>query len=104
MTLYDLMAGFTLTLIAWLIWQNAGFRDRAIALAKQHCQQVDVQLLDDTISMTKLRFKRDQRGNFALSRMYEFEFTATGEQRYRGQIELFGKRIHSIEMQPHQIH
>lgn len=104
MTLFDLTIGFTLLFAAWLIWQNAGFRDRAIALAKQHCDHVDVQLLDDTICLTRLRAKRDQRGNLALSRRYEFEFTATGEQRYRGQLDLLGERLHRIELEAHQIH
>ncbi|MBU3069300.1 DUF3301 domain-containing protein [Aestuariicella sp. G3-2] len=103
MTIYDLMIAFAVGLIGLLIWQNAGFRDRAIGLAKQHCEHMDVQLLDDTVSLLSLRPKRDKRGNFSIARRYEFEFTATGDYRYRGEMTLMGKRLYDVELEPHRI-
>ncbi|GAA5316459.1 MAG: hypothetical protein AseanaTS_16630 [Candidatus Pelagadaptatus aseana] len=102
MTLYDLMIAFILVLIGLIIWQNAGFRDRALGLAKQQCEHRDVQLLDDTVSLKTLWFGKDRRGNIGLRRVYEFEFTATGERRYRGEMSLLGTRLESVELEPHQ--
>ena len=65
---------------------------------------MDVQLLDDTISLVRWRIERDRRGNFALARYYEFEFTVTGDRRYQGQLVLFGTRVRSVELQPHRVH
>ena len=104
MTLPDLMIAFAIAVVGGVIWQNAGYRDRAIGLAKQHCERMDVQLLDDTISLTKIRLKRDGRGNIALSRHYEFEFTATGDRRYQGKMTLFGSRIDNVELEAHRVH
>ncbi|MGH1372169.1 MAG: DUF3301 domain-containing protein [Cellvibrionaceae bacterium] len=103
MTIYDLMIAFGVGCIGLLIWQNAGFRDRAIALAKQHCEQMNVQLLDDTISLMKLRLKKDRRGNFAVSRSYEFEFSSDGDRRYHGKLTLHGIRLDHVELEPHRV-
>ena len=103
MTIYDLMIAFGIGCIGLLIWQNAGFRDRAIGLAKQHCEQMNVQLLDDTISLMKLRLKKDRRGNIAVARCYEFEFTSDGDRRYRGELTLHGTRLDRVELAPHRV-
>ncbi|NHN39096.1 DUF3301 domain-containing protein [Pseudomaricurvus alcaniphilus] len=103
MTLSHLVIAFAVILVAALAWQNAGFRDRALGCARQHCERMQVQLLDETIALVRISIGRDQRGNFGLRRQYEFEFTVTGENRYRGQLRLFSRRIESIELQPHQV-
>ncbi len=102
MTIYDLMIAFALGLVGLMIWQNAGFRDRAVGLARQHCEHMNVQLLDDTVSLISLRPRRDKRGNFKLARRYEFEFTATGDQRYHGELTLMGRQLSTIELAPHR--
>ncbi len=86
-----------------LIWQNAGIRDRILALAKQQCEHQQVQLLDDTVSLIKIRFKRDKRGRMGLLRFYQFEFTATGERRYQGELIMLGKRLEDFSLEPHQV-
>jgi hypothetical protein len=102
MTLYDLMIAFVIGLIGLIIWQNAGFRDRALALARQQCDHRDVQLLDETVGLKKMSFGKDSRGNFGIRRVYEFEFTATGERRYRGEMSLLGIRLENVELEAHQ--
>ena len=103
MTLYDLIIAFGVGLVGFFIWENAGFRDRAIALAKQHCEHQDVQLLDDTIALLSVKLKRDHRGNVGVTRSFEFEFTSTGDQRYQGELILHGKKLLHVELQPHRI-
>lgn len=104
MTLYDVMIAFAVGLAGLLLWQNAGVRERATGIAKQHCQQMDVQLLDDTVSLVSLRPHRDKRGNFHIARRYEFEFTATGDFRYRGELTLLGQHLYDLKLEPHRIH
>lgn len=104
MTLYELMIFFVVGLVGVLLWQNAGVRERAIGIARQHCAQVDVQLLDDTVSLVSLRPRRDRRGNFYIARRYEFEFTSTGDSRYRGELTLLGHHLYDLQLEPHRIH
>lgn len=87
--------------VAWLIWQNTGRREQAIAAAMRHCQKQEVQLLDQTVSLNRLRpYWKDQ---LCLERHYGFEFTSTGERRYKGHLTLIGKRLGQIELEPHRI-
>src|SRR5690606_20187800 len=63
---------------AWL-WHAHGLRERALALVKQHCAKMDVELLDGNVHLRGLRLLRDARGRLRLARIYGFEFTVTGE-------------------------
>lgn len=84
----------------WL-WRTLGLRDRALALVRQHCRQADVQLLDESIYLNRVRIRRVKGLRVALERRYGFEFTVTGERRYQGHVELHGARLHHIELAPH---
>lgn len=88
-------------LIGFWIWRGMGLRDRALGLVRQHCKKADVQLLDESIALTRLRIGRDQAGRFCIRRWYGFEFTVTGERRYAGSVELQGARLAKIELAPH---
>jgi len=87
---------------AWL-WRGHGIRERALLLAKQHCARLDIELLDGAVALRRLAWQRDARGRRRLARLYDFEFTVTGEQRLRGEISMFGQRLGRIELQPHPI-
>lgn len=87
--------------IGFWLWRTLGLRDRALALVRQHCRQADVQLLDESIYLNKVRIGRSKGLRFALVRRYGFEFTVTGERRYHGYVELYGPRLRHIELAPH---
>lgn len=88
-------------LIGTWIWRGMGLRDRALSLVRQHCKQVDVQLLDESIALTRIRLGRNRQGRVGVIRSYGFEFTVTGERRYGGSIQLQGARLMGIELAPH---
>lgn len=84
---------------AWW-WRTHGVRERALALAKQHCAREGVELLDEAIALQRFRLRRDGRGNLRLAREYAFEFTATGQERYAGSIAMFGQHLGRVELAP----
>lgn len=88
------------TIGAW-IWRGLGLRDRALQLVRRHCTNAKVQLLDESIALTRLRLGRGRFGRPGLVRSYSFEFTVTGERRYAGFIELHGSALRKIELAPH---
>lgn len=90
------------TVCAWL-WRGHGIRERALAFAKQHCAKLDVELLDGAVALRRLAIQRDAKGHRRLARLYDFEFTVTGEQRLRGHISMFGPHLGSIVLEPHPI-
>lgn len=87
---------------AWL-WHGHGRRELALALARQYCQRLDIELLDGNVAFRRIKRERDGRGHWRLARVYDFEFTVTGEQRLNGQLSLFGKQLGRIELEAHPV-
>ena len=70
---------------AW-VWHNHGLRERALARVKQHCAKLDIELLDGAVALKRIGFVKDANGRRRLARIYNFEFTVTGETRHSGVI------------------
>jgi hypothetical protein len=85
---------------AWL-WHSHGLRERALERVKQHCAKLDIELLDGNVALRRLTFTRDANGRKRLARVYNFEFTVTGEQRHPGTITMFGAYSAQIELAPY---
>lgn len=85
---------------AWL-WHNHGLRERALERVKQHCAKLDIELLDGNVALKKIGFVKDARGQRRLARVYNFEFTVTGETRHAGTITQFGAHSAQIELAPY---
>jgi hypothetical protein len=85
---------------AWL-WHAHGLRERALERVKQHCAKLDLELLDGNVALKRVTFKRDNEGRKRLARVYNFEFTVTGEHRHPGSITMFGAHAAQIELAPY---
>lgn len=110
---------FFLTLLAalFLFWsREQQAKLQALALVRRHCQQEDVQLLDDTLMLESLRIKRLPKlavvggsnrarpSGWQLLRRYRFEFSFTGDERYAGELILAGRRLLQLQLAPHRMH
>ncbi len=78
-------------------------KDRVLAACKQYCEATALQLLDDGLVLKALWLKRDTRGWPRLWRRYEFEFSSTGDERYKGKAITLGTRILRIETDVHRM-
>jgi len=85
-------------------WYRAQ-RTREIALhaVRQECKRLEVQLLDQSVSLRALWFKRDEQGSLRLWRRYQFEFSSTGEDRYLGQVMMLANRVTNLELEAHRL-
>jgi len=104
MSLVDLALFFGFIAFSAYWWQAQGIKQIALQAVIDYCQQVDVQLLDQSIVLKGFWVKRDRQGNPHLWRSYLFEFTSTGERRYQGRIILLGTNIERIELETHKLH
>lgn len=91
-----------IAILAWF-WHGHGIREQALRLAKRHCERLDVELLDGNVAFRRLAILRDGKGFRRLARLYDFEFTVTGEQRLQGTISMFGRHFAGIELALHPI-
>lgn len=81
-----------LAALAWLWYDSLRARDAGIQAVRAACAAEDLQLLDETVAIAGLRPARDDEGRMTLRRVYEFEYTDTGDNRRRGSIVMLGQR------------
>lgn len=99
MELYLLIASIGAALF-WLDSLNA--RDIAVAAGRQAAERYGLQLLDETVAISKLWAARDGNGRLRLRRTYAFEVSDTGADRLSCSITLLGKRVAALDIPPHR--
>lgn len=85
----------SLLVIAAAIWgwmDALDAREYAIRHGRALCQEAGVQLLDQTVSLKRLRIGR-RDGLPAFVRRYDFEISLDGSDRHRGHLDLNGHRL-----------
>lgn len=93
-----------LLLVACLCWiDGAGVQEIAFEAVQANCLNLEVQMLDEYVALNRLRFKRDLAGKIRLQRIFLFEFSSTGNERYNGVCIMLGRRVESIQMEPYRV-
>lgn len=83
---------------AWA--HHANLSRHAAALARQHLHRQDLQFLDQSAVLCRLRLVRDGHLRWCWLRRYRFEFSSLGDRRYLGWITFKGRQLIGIELQP----
>lgn len=97
-------AAIVLILVGILLWVDSlRARERAVRAGKSACERYDLQLLDDTVSFTRLRLARDDEGQLKIARTYTFEFSDTGNNRRRGAIVMLGGDLQDLQLEPYRV-
>ncbi len=81
-------------------------REIAIRHAQRACKTHDMQFLDQTVALKRMRPKRDPHGNPCWQREYTFEYTSTASaedgviRSYRdsGHVRLLGLTVKSVDL------
>lgn len=104
MTIYDLIiVSFIIAIIA-TVADHLNTSRYARAAAKKHCEQHNLQFLDQNVVLKGLRLRRSRQQLFAIERVYRFEFSSVGDYRYSGWVKLISKRVDHIELDPYKTH
>jgi len=85
------------------LWRADKFKTRARELATDHCRQLDLQLLDQSMVITGLWPVRDESGRLEFRRRYRFEFSSVGDRRYQGEVVLVGMRLDRIDFETYKL-
>jgi hypothetical protein len=78
-------------------------RERAVQAGRAACERYALQFLDDTVSFTRIRLRRDQDGQLKIARTYTFEFSDTGNNRRHGAIVMLGGELQDLQLEPYRI-
>lgn len=95
-----LTALLLLALLLWLWQDTLQARDRAIQAAVRTCRDQQLQMLDATVSLQRIRPTRCGDGRLCLQRTFVFEYTADGDSRERGFVVMEGARISLVGLAP----
>lgn len=92
-----MLAGF---FVFW--WKTQGVRQFAYQAARRRCDELGLQLLDQSIMLHGIAFRRAPSGSLSVVRRFVFEFSTTGDQRYSGEVQMLGASVYRIEFEPHK--
>ena len=98
MDLLDLLALLLFAGGGWLWYDSLEAREKAVAAARSACASEDLLLLDDTVAIARLNVERDDAGVLRLRRVYDFEYSDTGNDRSAGSIAMLGSRVLVINL------
>ena len=100
----ELVPLLALGLALWLWVDSLRARDVGVAAARAACAAAGYLFLDDTVAISSLRPTRNARGTLTLRRVYEFEFSDTGDNRRRGWVSLIGRQVETTFIGAYLVH
>ncbi len=98
MSITEISILFVCAALAWFWFDSLKAREVAMRAARDACATDGFMLLDDTVAIASLRTARNDAGRVTLQRVYDFEFSDTGDNRLRGGITLRGHRVVMINI------
>lgn len=96
-------AAIALIAAAVFLWLDSlRARERAVKAGRAACERYALQFLDETVSFTRMRLRRDAEGQLRIARTYTFEFSDTGNNRRHGAIVMLGGELQDLQMEPYR--
>lgn len=95
-TIFLLLAGFGV----WLWLDSLKAREIGVRAAQLACAEEGLQFLDETVVSRGLKPARDDEGRFKLRRVYDFEYSDTGDNRRQGSVTLLGHEVELLHIRP----
>ncbi len=101
--LFKLFVTCCVALLVVFWWKNQGFKQMALKLAEKRCDELGLQLLDQSVALRGFKLSRGPTGAWVVQRRFAFEFASIGDERYKGSVELLGNRLLNLELEPHRL-
>lgn len=92
-----LLPSFLLIALGLFWFESLRVRETVLAACRRACRQLDVQLLDETVALERLRLSR-----WRIERVYRFEYSSDGSERQRGHVQVLGRWVRSIQLESEQ--
>jgi len=102
MTLVELLTVLLLGGIVWFWFDSLKAREAGLEAARRACQREGLQFLDETVVGHGMKLARDERGHMVLRRGFDFEYSLTGNDRYRGAVVIEGREVVLVDLAEHR--
>lgn len=93
-----LLLGLTVVIV-WFWTDSMHAREMALRHCTKLCRQMDVQLLDQTVRLARLRIGKNQKGHIQFRRFYVYELSTDGVDRWYGIAILLGQNLEYLRME-----
>jgi hypothetical protein len=98
---WELLAAVALGAVIALFWHSSlAAREVANRVAAETCTNANVQMLDGTVAIHRLKLVRGGDAPLAWQRIYVFDYTEDGFSRRRGFVVLTGDTLDSVGLGP----
>ncbi len=85
--------------VVWFWYSSVRLKELTTRIAIHTCNKEDYQFLDGTVAMIGISMRRDENGGLRFARKYQFEFSDTGSNRFKGHIFMIGDRLENIHLE-----
>ncbi|MCE9633127.1 MAG: DUF3301 domain-containing protein [Methylophilales bacterium] len=86
----------------WFWLDGLSVHEIAISAGRQAAASNGLQLLDESVAVSRLWAARDAYGRLRFQRTYTFEVSDTGADRLSCTLTLLGRKIEHIDIPPHR--
>jgi hypothetical protein len=84
----------------WFWLDTLKAREIGIRAAQAACAEEGLQFLDETVVGRSVKVARDEDGRLQLCRIYDFEYSDTGDNRRQGSVTLLGQQVEWLHIRP----
>jgi hypothetical protein len=98
MPISEIVGLIVAALLGWLWFDSFKARDIGIRAAKAICAAEELQLLDYTVSIASLKPARNGDGQLVVGRVYNFEYSNTGDNRRSGTVVMLGQKVMIVRL------
>lgn len=94
----NIIALLILASIIWFWFDSTRTKEIASYAAAKACKEMRVQFLDQTVSLEKIKPARDYQGRLTFLRIYRFDFSIHGDQRFQGRAKMLGQKLLQVQL------
>ncbi|PMO44073.1 hypothetical protein BCT10_01785 [Vibrio splendidus] len=99
----NLLAILMLCFFCFFFWQQRRQSELAKTAITRKCKELDLQLLSVAFSGHKFKMRHELTTIWRWHTVYQFEFSALGDDLYQGKLTMVGFRSMRFELQPHRM-
>jgi len=82
----------------WFWMDSLRAREHVLQACRGACAELGVQLLDETVAVSRVGLARGPSGRLQLRRRYDFEFSRSGADRWHGRAIVQGLGVESVQL------
>ncbi|MGF1747639.1 DUF3301 domain-containing protein [Vibrio cionasavignyae] len=96
----NLLMILALSLFCFFFWQQRRQSEIAKSAVSRRCKELDLQMLSVSFGTHKIK---DANGRFGWHTIYEFEFSALGDDYYQGKLVMKGFYVLNFHIPPYRM-